>query len=171
MKCLTTMTAKAAAPPSGPPPMTAFGIPLTAYLRGPAFRYVPMRSPHRRMWQPMSPSFPSRTSSLGRTCKLDGDQGIRVSPKRCSGKFRAKSFAAFGEVYHLLGQPQPAKADDFAFATKFWELVEDLLRQDRFRLGPLVHRREGGLAGIPNGLSELKAGHVAAGKLVFTVEV
>ena len=79
------------------------------------------------------------------------------------------SHVAFGEAYHFMGKPQAAKPDDLAFAASFWALTEDLLRQDRLRLGPLVHRREGGLAAVPEGLGELKAGGVAAGKLVYTI--
>lgn len=68
-----------------------------------------------------------------------------------------------------MGKPQPAKLDHLAFAASFWEFTEELLRQDRLRLGPLVHGREGGLAAVPEGLGELKRGGVAAGKLVYTV--
>ena len=46
----------------------------------------------------------------------------------------------------------------------------ELLRQDRLRLGPLVHGREGGLTGIAEGLAELRAGGVSAGKLVYMIE-
>ena len=70
---------------------------------------------------------------------------------------------------HLVGKLQPANPVDLAFADDFWKLTAELLRQDRLRLGPLAHRREGGLAEIPNGLSELRAGGVAAGKLVYTI--
>ena len=70
---------------------------------------------------------------------------------------------------HLVGNLQPANPSDLAFAADFWKLTAELLRQDRLRLGPLVHKRERGLAGIPDGLSELRAGRVAAGKLVYTV--
>ena len=76
---------------------------------------------------------------------------------------------AFGEGTHLAGHLQPANPSDLAFAAEFWKLAAGLLRQDRLRLGPLVHKREGGLAGILDGLSELTAGHVAAGKLVYTI--
>ena len=81
----------------------------------------------------------------------------------------ANSYAAFGEEYYFLGKPQEAKPDHLAFATAFWQLTEELLRQDQLRLGPLVHKREGGLAAIPQGLAELKTGGVTAGKLVYTV--
>ncbi|KAL8717641.1 MAG: hypothetical protein Q9225_005130 [Loekoesia sp. 1 TL-2023] len=78
-------------------------------------------------------------------------------------------YSAFGEVTHLMGKLQPANPADLAFASDFWRLTAELLQQDRLRLGPLVHKREGGLAEIPNGLSELRMGSVAAGKLVYAI--
>lgn len=77
--------------------------------------------------------------------------------------------AAFGEVYHFLGRPQPAKTDHLEFARSFWRLTAALLKENRLRLDPLVLRRDGGLDGISRGLEELRAGHVSAGKLVFTL--
>jgi len=76
---------------------------------------------------------------------------------------------AFGEPYHFMGQLQPARPDHLAFAQTFWELTADLLRGDRLRLGPLVHLREGGLDGIPDGLAELEKGSVSGGKLVYVI--
>lgn len=79
------------------------------------------------------------------------------------------AYVTFGETYYFMGKAQPAKSADLAFASRFWDLTAGLLRQDRLRLGPLVHLPEGGLNGIPNGLSELRAGFVAAGKLVYKI--
>ena len=79
------------------------------------------------------------------------------------------AYVAFGETYYFMGKPQPAKPADLAFASRFWGLTAELLRQDRLRLGPLIHLREGGLDGIPDGLSELRAGLVTAGKLVYKI--
>ena len=70
---------------------------------------------------------------------------------------------------HLVVSLQPANPSDLAFAAGFWKLTAELLRQDRLRLSPLVHEREGGLAEITDGLSELRAGCVAAGKLVYMI--
>ena len=82
---------------------------------------------------------------------------------------RVDHHAAFGGVTHLVGRLRPANPVDLAFAADFWRLTSELLRQDRLRLGPLAHWREGGLTGIPNGLLELKKGRVSAGKLVYTI--
>ncbi|KAI1152035.1 GroES-like protein [Nemania diffusa] len=76
-------------------------------------------------------------------------------------------YTAFGETTHLAGNLGEANAADSEFAAGFWRLAGDLLQQDQIRLGPLVHLREGGLAGVPAGLFELKGGRVAAGKLVY----
>ncbi|KAI1502214.1 GroES-like protein [Biscogniauxia marginata] len=78
-------------------------------------------------------------------------------------------YTAFGEMTHLAGKLRPANMVDFTFAADFWKIIAELLRQDRLRLGPLVHRREGGLTEIPKGLSELRSGRVTAGKLVYRI--
>ncbi|EAW07077.1 zinc-binding alcohol dehydrogenase family protein [Aspergillus clavatus NRRL 1] len=79
-------------------------------------------------------------------------------------------YTAFGESYHFLGEPQPAKPDHLEFARGFWKMTAGLLRERRLQLDLLVHQRDGGLAGIPEGLAELQAGQVSAGKLVYTIE-
>lgn len=78
-------------------------------------------------------------------------------------------YSAFGEGTHLPGPLHDANASDLEFAARFWKLAAALLCQDRIRLGPLVHLRYGGLQGVPEGLSELKSGSVAAGKLVYVL--
>ncbi|KAJ6013606.1 zinc-binding oxidoreductase ToxD [Penicillium herquei] len=78
-------------------------------------------------------------------------------------------YTAFGEVYHFLGKPQPAKPDHLEFARDFWKLTAALLGEGRLRLDPLVLQRDRGLDGIARGLEELRAGHGNAGKLVFTL--
>lgn len=88
----------------------------------------------------------------------------------CSPGFRVDHRAAFGKMTHLVGRIRPANPVDLAFAVDFWRMTSELLRQDRLRLGPLAHWREGGLTGIPDGLLELKKGRVSAGKLVYTIE-
>lgn len=96
-----------------------------------------------------------------------------VPPSACMSmpRFRSRSllttYSAFGETTHLAGNLGEANAADSEFAAGFWRLAGDLLQQDQIRLGPLVHLREGGLAGVPAGLFELKGGRVAAGKLVY----
>jgi NADPH:quinone reductase-like Zn-dependent oxidoreductase len=78
-------------------------------------------------------------------------------------------YSAFGEGTHLSGDLGEANAADLEFAARFWKLAAELLSQDRIRLGPFVHLRQGGLQGVPEGLSELKAGNVSAGKLVYVL--
>lgn len=78
-------------------------------------------------------------------------------------------YSSFGEETHLSGPLRDANVDELEFATHFWKLAAGLLCQDRIRLGPLVHLRQGGLQGVPEGLSELKSGHVSAGKLVYII--
>ncbi|KAF2994145.1 hypothetical protein E8E14_002817 [Neopestalotiopsis sp. 37M] len=78
-------------------------------------------------------------------------------------------YSSFGEETHLSGPLRDANVDELEFATHFWKLAAGLLWQDRIRLGPLVHLRQGGLQGVPEGLSELKSGYVSAGKLVYII--
>ncbi|KAM7214796.1 hypothetical protein V8F06_009786 [Rhypophila decipiens] len=83
-------------------------------------------------------------------------------------------YTSFGEPTHLARDAKlrtgvGATADsDSDFSAWFWKLAADLLQHDRLRLGPLVHLRQGGLAGVLEGLAELKGGNVSAGKLVYT---
>ncbi|AEO64814.1 uncharacterized protein THITE_2040523 [Thermothielavioides terrestris NRRL 8126] len=79
-------------------------------------------------------------------------------------------YSAFGEGTHLAGPLGEANAADLEFAARFWKLAAELLRQDRIRLGSLVHLRDGGLQGVPEGLSELRSGRVSAGKLVYVLQ-
>ncbi|OTB00238.1 hypothetical protein M426DRAFT_66299 [Hypoxylon sp. CI-4A] len=78
-------------------------------------------------------------------------------------------YTAFGEMTHLTGKLRPTSMIDPASAAEYWKMTTELLRHDRLRLAPLVHSREGGLAGIPTGLSELRGGRVSAGKLVYRI--
>ncbi|KAK3381172.1 chaperonin 10-like protein [Podospora didyma] len=78
-------------------------------------------------------------------------------------------YSAFGEGTHLTGPLGEANAKDLEFAARFWKLAAALLEQDRIRLGPFVHLRQGGLQGVPQGLQELKDGRVSAGKLVYVL--
>ena len=61
----------------------------------------------------------------------------------CLPGFHIDHSTAFGEMTHLAGRLQPANSVDLAFAADFWRLTAELLRQDRLRLGPLAHWREG----------------------------
>ncbi|KAK4244517.1 hypothetical protein C7999DRAFT_17242 [Corynascus novoguineensis] len=78
-------------------------------------------------------------------------------------------YSAFGEGTHLAGALGEANAADLEFAAGFWKLAGVLLRQDRIKLGPFVHLRQGGLESVPEGLAELKSGGVSAGKLVYVL--
>ena len=115
---------------------------------------------------PINDKFPRQDVQYGWTSGYSG--GSRIC-KFVLARSHINSHTAFGEMTHLVGKLRPANPVDLAFAAEFWKLTGELLRQDRLRMGPLTHRREGGLAGILNGLSELREGRVAAGKLVYRV--
>ena len=78
-------------------------------------------------------------------------------------------YTSFGESYIFAGKEQPAKPEDWAFAESWWYTTAQLLRKGKLQLGPLVQKREGGLASISQGLQELRAGRVRGGKLVYAI--
>ncbi|KAG9513435.1 GroES-like protein, partial [Aureobasidium melanogenum] len=112
---------------------------------------------------PVAGKFPRQDVKHGWTSGYTGEYLVTKTVQKDS----ILTIAAFGEVYHFLGKPQPARPDDLAFSTKFWDLATTILQQDRLRLGCLVQEREGGLEGILDGLSDLKGGRLKAGKLVY----
>lgn len=114
---------------------------------------------------PIGDKFPRKDVQYGWTSGYTGEIQICA----CSNLDLKLTHTAFGENTHLVGKMQPANAVDLASATEFWKLTAELLQQDRLRLGPLVHEREGGLAALPSGLAELKRGKISAGKLVYSI--
>ncbi|KAH7038871.1 putative zinc-binding oxidoreductase ToxD [Macrophomina phaseolina] len=77
-------------------------------------------------------------------------------------------YTAFGEEVSLGSWRIPARPEDLECATRFWKLTGELLAQGKIR----VHRpevREGGLAGVLDGLDDLRQGRVSGVKLVYKV--
>ncbi len=68
-----------------------------------------------------------------------------------------------------MGQKFSASRGDFEYSVAFAELSEKLLGQRRITPHP-VRLRKGGLAAIPEALSDLKAQKVSGEKIVVRVE-
>lgn len=64
------------------------------------------------------------------------------------------------------GAGRPSSREHRIFGPRLFALVEQLLRQGRMKNHPL-EIRQGGLADIPNGVEDLRAGKVRAKKLVL----
>lgn len=116
---------------------------------------------------PVGDKFPRKDVRCGWTSGYTGEYLHTILCR--FGRMYTNSPLAFGEIPDFLAKLRPLNVTDVASAADFWKMTAELLRQDRLRLGPLVQSREGGLAGIPKGLSELRSGRVTAGKLVYGV--
>ncbi len=77
----------------------------------------------------------------------------------------------FGEPVRLAGvYGRPARPQDRAFTARLFgeHLLADLLAQGQLKPHP-VELRSGGLAGVAEGIEDLRMGKVRARKLVYTV--
>jgi aspyridone synthetase trans-acting enoyl reductase len=80
-------------------------------------------------------------------------------------------------IYSLFGKPvmlaglygRPARPLDREFAARMFPLAEQLLEQRRLKPHP-IEVRTGGLAGIVEGIEDLRTGQVRARKLVYPIE-
>ncbi|OCK73716.1 oxidoreductase-like protein [Lepidopterella palustris CBS 459.81] len=79
------------------------------------------------------------------------------------------AYTAVGDAFSAGDYNIPAKPEDYEFAVKFWKVTERLLNEGKIKAHP-VKVMEGGLAGIPAGLQELKDGKVRGVKLVYRIE-
>lgn len=77
-------------------------------------------------------------------------------------------YTAFGETYHKFGREVAAKPSDYRFATQFWKLAAELLREGKLKPHP-PDIREGALAGILSGLQDMREKKVSGVKLVYHV--
>jgi NADPH:quinone reductase-like Zn-dependent oxidoreductase len=75
------------------------------------------------------------------------------------------AYTALGEKYNDSVQ---ASQSDYEFGVEFWKVSEDLINSGKIKTHPVEVRK--GLAGVPQGLQDLKDGKVSGVKLVYTVE-
>ncbi|KAK5280567.1 hypothetical protein LTR40_006170 [Exophiala xenobiotica] len=77
-------------------------------------------------------------------------------------------YTMFGEPFTFGDREFAASPEDFDFAKMFMSLTENLLEEGKLKTHPEI-LREGGLAGVIQGLDELKSGKVSSGKLVYRI--
>jgi len=75
------------------------------------------------------------------------------------------AYTALGEKYD---DQRGANQTDYEFGAKFWKQAEDWLHSGKIKTHPIKVRN--GLAGVPQGLQDLKEGKVSGVKLVYKVE-
>ena len=75
-------------------------------------------------------------------------------------------YSLSGEEYIFEGETYPAQPQDFAFATKWYELAEKVWAHGRWKPHP-QRVGVGGLRGVLDGLQEMREGKVSGEKLVY----
>ncbi|KAF4302854.1 Protein TOXD [Botryosphaeria dothidea] len=78
------------------------------------------------------------------------------------------AYTAFGEEYRKGTRTTAARPQDLEFAAKFWKATSELLEQGKIKVHP-PELREGGLAGVLNGLNDMRQDKVSGVKLVYKV--
>lgn len=74
-------------------------------------------------------------------------------------------YTALGERFN---ERLDAKPEDYEFGVKFWKRTQELIKSGKIKPHPTEVRD--GLAGVPQGLMDLKDGKVSGVKLVYKVE-
>ncbi|KAK6832903.1 alcohol dehydrogenase [Apiospora arundinis] len=80
------------------------------------------------------------------------------------------AYTTFGEAFTKFGMDIPAMPSHYEFGVMLWKLASELIAARRVVPHPF-HLREGGLGGIPRGLTELKGGGVKGCKLVYSTSI
>lgn len=101
-----------------------------------------------------------------------GSDGGHVSSLLPVGNFpRDDVKANFTLAYTSLGEKYndqiPANQTDYEFGCRFWKVSEELINSGKIKAHPAEVRK--GLAGVPQGLQDLKDNKVSGVKLVYTV--
>ncbi|KAJ3151877.1 hypothetical protein HDU86_006009 [Geranomyces michiganensis] len=78
------------------------------------------------------------------------------------------AYTAVGEAFHKFGKDFPAIPENYKFASEFWALAQTLLEEGKFKVHP-VDARDGGLAGVLDGLDLLRKNKVSGKKVVYSV--
>jgi hypothetical protein len=75
------------------------------------------------------------------------------------------AYTALGEKFN---ENVGASQEDYEFGAKFWKQAEEWLNSGKIKTHPAEVRN--GLAGVPQGLQDLKDNKVSGVKLVYKVE-
>lgn len=80
------------------------------------------------------------------------------------------AYTVTGETFNLgpTGSVVEGKAEDYAFAKKWWGISEKIFMEGKVKAHP-VSVRKGGLRGVLEGLQEMREGKVSGEKLVYKV--
>lgn len=80
------------------------------------------------------------------------------------------AYTMFGESFTRYGREFPARLNDFEFGVRWWEASREALARGTVKAARTEVNRGGqGLAGVVEGLHELKEGKVSGTKLVYTI--
>ncbi|KAL9022220.1 MAG: hypothetical protein Q9185_000620 [Variospora sp. 1 TL-2023] len=77
-------------------------------------------------------------------------------------------YTSFGEEFTKFGATWPPVPEHYEAGVRFWELHGKILEEGKVKAHP-VTVKEGGLAGIPEGIDELRHKRVSATKLVYRI--
>jgi len=115
----------------------------------------------------------SEGNSFNITAAAIGSGGGHMSALLAVGDYpRDDVKTKFTLAYTALGERYDDKRDanqaDYEFGAKFWQQTEDWLSSGKIKTHPVEVRN--GLAGVPQGLQDLKNGKVSGVKLVYKVE-
>jgi len=115
----------------------------------------------------------SEGDSFNITAAAIGSSGGHMSALLPVGNYpRDDVKTKFTLAYTALGEKYDEKRDanqaDYEFGVKFWQQAEDWLNSGKIKTHPVEVRN--GLAGVSQGLRDLKDGKVSGVKLVYKVE-
>jgi len=78
------------------------------------------------------------------------------------------AYTSLGEYTEIRGKEMPASAEDFDFAKKWADLIEEFLAAGKFEVHPPKVGPDG-LKGVMQGLQDMRDGKVSGNKLVYRV--
>lgn len=92
----------------------------------------------------------------------------KVTSRKDVTSYGTLAYTTTGEYSVKFGKELPASPTDFKFATDFWALSEQLLKEGKIKAHP-VDVRPGGLKGLLDGLDLLRKNKVSGKKVVYRV--
>ncbi|MCJ1388509.1 hypothetical protein MMC18_001356 [Xylographa bjoerkii] len=106
------------------------------------------------------------SSDSSQTLEYMGLLPVDAFPRKDVNARAILAYTTFGEAFEKFGQSFPPIPPHFEFGVKWWKLAADLLAKGKIRPHPAIIR-EGGLAGIVDGIKEMQQQTVSGAKLVY----
>lgn len=110
-------------------------------------------------------------AELGQYCSI-----LRIQPEVVTGAnarvepHAILAYSIFGRAFQRYGLDFPARAEDFEFAVRWWEVSREVLASGQVKAARMEVNRGGeGLEGVVTGLREMKEGKYSGTKLVYTI--